>query len=407
MLINFALFTVFSLSFLASFSQSSPYFNISHFLYPFSDAFLDEELHGQPQPPPFFRGVLEAIADKGKWELGDVRIFNLDFKKSMFGDVKRYEFRVPFGKNEFVFKLLDQVSRWKRIQRVENESEFEELIREINTNAVLDTFEIQGPFHLLVSGHDELTLTLPMNASFAGLKHIYIREGITAEIKGAKEVSLSRSIDPHGAVNRSDISSFRYFKPSVCMALPSIRIVGSATVVAFRTQNSEAQVETRFLSKRVVELQPEKCYSQNFYRRWHLSIDSPSASMTLLDKFMQSFVGQKMNKNGGSGSGFLSAKIIASSLFRFQVEVERDIHSNDSHWSKIPDWRTKPTVEHLLYEVVARIETDVLKPLIVAKIKTFIQVDSKDWSNLMANVSFTNFPSILVPQEALTLGVKW
>lgn len=244
-----------------------------------------------------------------------------------------------------------------------------------------------------------------MNVSFAGLKHIYIREGIAAEIKVAKEVSLSRSIDPHGVVNGSDISSFRYFKPSVCMALPSMRIVGSATVVSFRTRNPEAQIETRFLSKRVVELQPEKCYSQNFYRRWQPSIDSLSASMALLDKFMQSFVGQKMNKNAGSGS--LSAKTIASSIFRFQLEVERDIHSNDTYWSKISDWRTKPTVERLLFEVVARIEVDVLKPLIITKIKTFIQVDSKDWSNLMANVSFTNFSSILVPQEALTLGVKW
>lgn len=247
-----------------------------------------------------------------------------------------------------------------------------------------------------------------MNASFDGLKHIYIREGITAEIKGAKEVSLSCSIDPHGVVNGSATSSFGYFKPSVCMALPYMRIVGSATVVAFRTRNPEAHIETRFLSKRVLELQPEKCYSQNFYRRWqHPSIDSLSASMTLLDKFMQRFVGEKMNKIAGSGSGSLSANIIASSLFRFQLEVERDIHSNDPQWSKIPEWRTKPTVEHMLFEVVARIEADVLKPLIVAKIQTSIEVDTRSWRYLMANVSFPNFPSIIVPQEALTLGMKW
>lgn len=108
---------------------------------------------------------MEAIAHEGKWDLGDVRISNLDFKKAKFGDVKRYEFRIPFGKNEFVFKLLDQVSQWKRIQRVGNQSEFETLIREINSNAVLDTFEIQGPFHLLVSGDHELTLMLPVLVS--------------------------------------------------------------------------------------------------------------------------------------------------------------------------------------------------------------------------------------------------
>lgn len=108
---------------------------------------------------------MEAIAHKGKWDVGDVRISKFDFEKSTFGDVKRYEFRVPFGKNEFVFKLLDQVSRWKRIQGVENQSEFETLIREINSNAVLDTFEIQGPSHLLVSGDHELTLMLTVIVS--------------------------------------------------------------------------------------------------------------------------------------------------------------------------------------------------------------------------------------------------
>lgn len=409
MLINFYLLTIFSLSFLTSFSHSSssptPYFNFSHFLYPFSDAFLDEDLRGQPHPSPFFKGVLEAIADKGRWNLGDVRISKLDLKKSKFGDVKRYEFRVLFGKNEFVFRLLDQVTRWKRIRRLKNYSEFETLIRDINSNAVLDAFKIQGPLHLRVSGDHELTLMLPMNASFAGLKHIYIREGITVEIKGAKEVSLFHSIDPHGVVRESSTSSSRYFEPSACMALPSMHIVGSATVAAFGTRNSQAHIETLFPSKRVVELQPEKCYSQNFRRKWHPSIDSLTARMTLLDKFMQIFVGQKMNKNVVSGS--LSAKIIASSLFRFQLEIERDIHRNDTRWSRIPEWRTKPTVERLLFEVVARIEEEVLKPLIIKKIKTFIQADTKAWSNLMENVSFTNFPSILVPQEALTLDVKW
>ena len=71
------------------------------------------------------------------------------------------------------------------------------------------------------------------------------------------------------------------------------------------------------------------------------------------------------------------------------------------------EWRTRPTVEHVWFEVLARIERKRLKPLAVKKIKPFIGVDSSAWSNLMANMSFTKLSSVLVSPEALTLDVNW
>lgn len=247
--------------------------------------------------------------------------------------------------------------------------------------------------------------TYQLNTSIAGLKHIYVREGITVEVKGAKEISLFRSSDTHTMMNRSVMSNFGYSQPSLCVAWLPVRVLGSATVVAYRTQNPEAHIETFFPSKRAVELLPDKCYSKHFRRKWVSSMDNLSRRMALMEKIMLSFVGHSINKNGGSGSK--NGKVIASSLFRFQLELERDIHSNDTRWSTVAEWRTKPTVERVLFEVVARLEAEALRPLIIKKVKPFIQVDSKAWSNLMSNVSFTKFPSILVPQAALTLDVKW
>lgn len=106
---------------------------------------------------------MKEIALREKWDLGDIRVSKLDVKKAKFGDLQRYEFRVRFGKSEFVFKLLDQVSGWKRFEKVGNESDFQELVSEISSRAsVLDSFKIQGPFHLRVVGDHQLTLVLPV-----------------------------------------------------------------------------------------------------------------------------------------------------------------------------------------------------------------------------------------------------
>lgn len=111
--------------------------------------------------------MLKEIARKGKWNLEDIRASKLDVNKVKFGGLQRYEFRVRFGKSDFVFRLLDQVSSWKRLESVENESHFQALVGEFSSKAVLDTLEIQGPFHLSVRGDHELTLRLPVYFSFS------------------------------------------------------------------------------------------------------------------------------------------------------------------------------------------------------------------------------------------------
>lgn len=250
-----------------------------------------------------------------------------------------------------------------------------------------------------------------VNNSFPGLKHILVGEGITIEVTGAEEVSIFHSTDLRKTVNGSAFSSlersnFGYW-PSLCMAWPSIRVVGSATVVAYKTRNPEAHIETVFSSNQTVKLLPEKCYDSRIYQKWDrgFPINSLSTRIALLERVLQTFLGRKMYQNASSGS--VKVNIIASSIFRFQLELERLIHSNDTYWSTLAEWRTKPTVERIAFEVVGRLEEEVLKPMTIKKIRPFVEVDSKTWSSLMSNISFTKFPSILVPQEALTLDVKW
>lgn len=176
-------------------------------------------------------------------------------------------------------------------------------------------------------------------------------------------------------------------------------------MAAYRTRNPSSYIVTAFPLKDTIELLPEKCYAQNIYKKRRCPIDSIDLKITRLEKLLRSFLGNKIDQN--TTSGFLKASIKASTVVRFKMELERDIRSNDTVQGTLDEWRTRPSVERVWFEIVARIEGERLKPLAIKKVRPFVDVDSSAWSNLMSNMSFTKFPSVLVPPEALTLDVKW
>lgn len=248
-----------------------------------------------------------------------------------------------------------------------------------------------------------------MNSLRTGFKQVLVGEGITMEVKSAQGVSLFHTSDLGIQSNRSLVTgettaAFWSIGDSLCMPLLPINILGSASLVAYRTRNPNALIEYKFPSRETIELLPEKCYTKRKYKKRGCPINSLRPRIALLEKLLRSFLGDS-SKN--ASLGFVKAKIHASTVFRFQLEVERDIRSNDTLWTTLAEWRTRPTVETVSFEVVAKIGTKGLVPIKIKKVRPFIGVDSSAWSSLMSNISFTQFPSILVPPEALTLDVKW
>ncbi|PSR99731.1 Nuclear receptor corepressor 2 like [Actinidia chinensis var. chinensis] len=379
-----------------------PILNISHFIYPK----ISDEL--RPQPSPFLEDVLKAISVREGWNnSGDVRVSKLDSRNAKYGGSQRYEFRIRIGKIELIFKLRDEVSSWKKMKKG---GDFESVVNAVSSMAVLDAFRVEGPLELRVGGDDELSLLLPLNASHIGLKRILVGEGITVELRNAQGVSLDHALELASQVNRSVAidqhgSEFWPFQNSLCETLLPIHISGSATVAAYRARNPDSYIETAFLLRDAIELLPEKCYLRNVYRKRRCPIDSINSRTAAIEKLLRSFLGDKIRQNGGLG--FLKANIKASTVVRFKMELERDIRRNDTLQDMLAEWRTRPSVERAWFEVVARIEGKRLKPLVVKKVRPFIEVDSSAWSNLMSNISFTKFPSVLVPPDALTLDVKW
>lgn len=251
---------------------------------------------------------------------------------------------------------------------------------------------------------DFLVCLFQLNRSHFGLRRILVGEGISVEVKGAEEISLFHPSNYQFLYGRrwSDVGSIW---PALCMRLLPIRIQGSASVVAYRSGRPGSPIRNSSRSKDVIKLLPEKCYvRRNYERSVHLP-NSLGTRIALLKRGLKSFVNETDNPNSAA-VGSLKVKISAFPMYRFPLELRRNIRTNDSYWSTLAEWRTRPSTERVRFEVAARIEGEVLKPLVIKKVR-HLNTDSFSWSSLSSNLSFTELPPLLLPPESLTLDVKW
>ncbi|KAK7310479.1 hypothetical protein RJT34_08031 [Clitoria ternatea] len=384
-------------------------FNLSFFLFllPFT-AFASSS----PSPnnlTHILQDVLKTISAKQKWDLNDVRVARFDVGKVRFGSSRTYAFRIGSGKDNFTVKFTDQVSSWNKFATPF--PDLPSLIHSLSSFPLLHTFKLQGPFLLSVHALHQLSLSLPMNVSYTGLKHILVGEGITVEVTRAQEVSLFYPSDLELQMNGSTVcsggkSDFWSFVHLTCKSPIPIRILGSASLVAYRDRNPYAYIGTTLISEDTVELLPEKCYHGHMFRKRACPIDSLSLRLSMLEKILRSlFRGKEMIQD--LFFGLLKVNIKASTVVKFPLELERDIGNNVTLNRMIPDWRTRPSFERVWFEILARIEENKLKPVSIKKVKPFIESDSVSLANLMSNMSYTKFRPGLLPPEALTLDVKW
>ncbi|CAA7048068.1 unnamed protein product [Microthlaspi erraticum] len=361
-------------------------------------------------PTPILQDVLKEISTRQKWNLDEIKFSKLEVKKLRTGPGRSFEIRIRLGKTRFVFIFPDEVSDWRRIGGGGKHVELTEIVREINSTKILDPIVLKGPLELRVAGDNHLSLALPMNISHNGIKRVLVSEGISVEISKAKEVSLFHSSNRRFAatlepVDTKEGSCLWSNLGDVCVPLPPIEIIGAASLVAFRTSKRDSQIKTSYLSdETIIQLLPEKCYDKGYsYKQEKLPSDLLGLKISKLGKVLSSLA-----SNGEKPVSSVTAKLKASGMVRFQLEIERRIGRNESVVTKKRvEWRTKPKIERVWYEVTARVEGEKLKAVGMRKVVPFIEVDTEAWSSLMSNMSFTKFPSMLVPQEALTLGVKW
>ncbi|TKY57767.1 hypothetical protein E2542_SST14820 [Spatholobus suberectus] len=216
--------------------------------------------------------VLRAVSAKQKWDSNDVRVTKLDVGKVRFGTSQSYEFRIGLGDDNFTLKFADQVVSWNKFRTPF--PDLPSLIHRLTSFPLLHTLKLEGPFALRVDALHHLSLSLPMNVSYTGLKHVLVGEGITVEVRRAQEISLFYSFDYDLQMNGSAMcsggkSDLWPLMHSTCLALIPIRISGSASLVAYRARNPYAYIATTLISEDVIELLPEKCYHGHMLESEH------------------------------------------------------------------------------------------------------------------------------------------
>ncbi|KAK4795897.1 hypothetical protein SAY86_028223 [Trapa natans] len=378
----------------------------------FTLLFLPIVLASASRPPinaTLLQDVVKAISSKQKWDWGSVSVSKLDLRRARYGTFQSYEFRIRVGKADLFFKFSDDVVGWKRFRNFEGD--LGNLLKLIRSKAAVRPFKVEGPVELRVDDDHELMLSLPFNATHTGLRRIFIGEGITVEVDGAQEVFLFYEPELQSSENRTvtdkpkSISS--PYLETFCMPLLPIHIIGPAYLIAYRTRNPRARIETRSLGKGALELLPEKCYDHNLHRKHSCPISSLNPRITTMEQVLRSLMGDGAARNG-LPSGFVKAKIKASAYLRFQMQLERNsTATNGTQEVRLDRWKTRPAVEWVWFDVLAKLEGERIKPAMVKKVERFIAVDMVDLSSFLSNVSFTKLTPVLVPPEPLTLDVKW
>ncbi|KAL6012540.1 hypothetical protein ACLOJK_003029 [Asimina triloba] len=447
------------------FSSSSLQYSIPS--SPSNASFLISPVQSPPFHSLFLKDVLKGISARQGWNLDDIRVLGIDTRGARIGNSKRCEFHLRIGKSDLVFKFHDEVMSWAKVGRTRGDLFGPNFVGGYGLKKpVIKRFELEGPVELWVGREDELSLQLPttkvlsvggykresiecqgkrqyfdsgqetnltharirfsiknhgiclsnaylgmqLNIMHTGLKRVLVSEGITVQVEGAKEVTVfhpsNMQFPAHGGLGANKAGSLPWSSGDlVCERLLPVCITGSGSLVAYRAQNPMIPIKSTFLSQDTILLLPDKCYTQHLHRNPACPISSLTSRLALLEKLLRSFLIDRILQN--QVSVLLKSKITALTLVRFQLDMERDVGNNETTWEALASWRTKPKTEHVWFEVVARLESGRLKPLMLKKTKPFIEVDTVSWSSLMSNISFTQFPSVVVPPEALTLDVKW
>ncbi|KAJ1701658.1 hypothetical protein LUZ63_001437 [Rhynchospora breviuscula] len=376
----------------------------------------------------FLTQIVDALTEKEKWDPKSevrFRVSDSDDKVSKVGVLSRYELNAKVGRRlRLGMKFSDEAVQWRRVPGsvvVQSDSDLVAGDEAGLVIPVVKDLELTGPLELRVGMEgrvdDWISLNLTsINVTNTSLKRLLVPYGIKIKVVGAQEISITNPSDIGLSMNGILATQYKYQIPFLhhrsasCAPLLSVHVVGSILVTAHKTLNPISPIQTSFVSHDMVQLLTDKCYYRKISQISSClfsSIPSFNSRLAMLERVLVRLVGSKVLDK--KFVRFVKARVVSLTVVKFRLFLERELSRRDKYWKEMEAWRTKPKKLHFLLEVVASISEDgTLKVLLVKRVKKSLRaVESTAWSSLMSNISFTQFPSFVLPPEALTLDVKW
>ncbi|KAI9072277.1 hypothetical protein K1719_045754 [Acacia pycnantha] len=400
-----------------------------------------------PPYPKAISDLKEAIVKGLGFSSEDLKITGFDPRDAQVGHSVAYEFDVEIDKKVIPLKLLEDVNRWDyvdlpifRVEEPVRPGEEKGLVEKRSSDnelPVLAPFQLAGPMELWLQDAKDMRISLPHDVDAGVLKKVIIADGAVVTVKGARSVSLRKSLDLPLPFNRSQngfavglmalAEQLRLASLTRTQGDPllSLRIVGPTSISS--PSSSPTSLHNRLKLKRLapglVELSsplntkaietpspidiqdaaPTLLTPTQFTTMWPIaSINGSNANLLGFEALLSSVLGPKANKKGSFK--LLKADVSAQTFMKIGFQAEKKLKEGDGDLFKdFPAWRTKPETAKMHFEVLAKVDGDRVIPETVMPVNPVIVEDTLAPNVLNGNVSMSKVPIVYTPSNTFTL----
>eukprot|EP01018_Ginkgo_biloba_P002146 Gb_15688 [translate_table: standard] len=385
--------------------------------------------------------IKDSIVEKLGWKADEVKISNIDSLDTMFGHAVLYEFDIQVENKIFPLRLAGDVNSWQFMEDIlptEDNSEVGEIensltkhrVRSEALAPVLAPFPLAGPVELWIQDADNMRLSVPHDVEAGVLKKVMLADGAVVTVKGAREVSLRQPLQlplPLSSGPGSSLASrlvalgAKLRQSSSMEERPlSLRIVGPNSLVASSVSEPDStsnKLRVKRLAPGSVELvsrQPQpnqeastpvsveaasNTLSPNDMWMWPIpSVNGSDPRLKGFEKLLEAILGPEAQKKGSFK--LLKARAAAAKFIKVQFEIEKKL--DDAMFDSWPEWRTKPSVTRLQFELTAKVEGDKILPVNVQQIEPLVVAETFS-SSLKGNISMSKTDIWYPPSSPLTL----
>ncbi|XP_031482324.1 uncharacterized protein LOC116252300 [Nymphaea colorata] len=370
----------------------------------------------------------EPLAKKLGLKTEELTIVDYDFWDAVVGRSVAHEFDLEIGTKVLPFKVMEDVKEWMSV----DPSLFSSSSGFMDT--VLTPFDLSGPMELWIQDGQNMRLSLPHDVDAGLVKKVILSDGATVTVQGAKAVVLRQPIDL--PLSNVSISSFAHHLRLASLSqqqhLVSLRIVGPSSLTASTIAPSDAdaahvssaavnRLKVKRLAPGLLQLsssQPDRSPATAMetespestamvpVEMWPLSsLNASNRKLAAIEEILKSAVlAGKASGSPASSVRLTHAETSVQTFMKIEFGLERKLNQTDEAlWEGFPEWRTKPSVVRLYFEVMARLEGEKLTPEMVKRVQPFVIADSASHSALFGNFTTTSAPLVMFPPSVFTL----
>lgn len=392
----------------------------------------------QPATVKAISDLKDSIVQKMGWKPDEVKISNINSLDTMIGHATLYELDLQIGNAILPLRLSEDVTSWQLMDDIDASEDQQETAGSENIVTerrqqfmpALAPFQLAGPLELWIQDADHMRLSVPHDVEAGILKKVMLADGAVVTVKRARELNLRQPLQMplHLGSSTEDgnmasslfalASKLRHASANDGKPL-SLRIVGPSSLVASSISEPDSasnRLKVKRLAPGSVEL--ISCQQQetspvsieatvdslghNDMWMWPLpSLNSSHPKLKGFDELLREILGSFPQKEGSFK--LLKARAAAATFVKVQFELERTLGTDMFNSDTWPEWRTKPSITRLQFELIAKLEGDKILPLSLQQIEPFSAVETASISSLASNVTMSKVPIVHIPPSPMTL----